>query len=55
MKKFTSDEIAIMNFTLKTLHSNIEQALIEIPDGTDITQEVRTLKTIENLLEKINI
>jgi len=54
MEKFTKDELAVVNYTLKTLHSAIQQELDKIPDGYEVTQEVTTIKVIENLLEKIN-
>jgi hypothetical protein len=54
MEKFTPDEMEVMNYTLQTLRSVIEQELKQIPDGVDINKVVRKLNTIKNLIFKIN-
>jgi hypothetical protein len=46
--------LVVVNYTLKTLYSTIQQELDKIPDGYEATQEVTTMKVIENILEKIN-
>lgn len=52
MKKFTEDEMVIINYTLKSLLSVVRQEIKKIPDGSEVTQEVITVQIIENLLEK---
>ena len=53
MKKFTEDEMVIINYTLKSLLSVVRQEIKKIPDGSEVTQEVITVQIIENLLEII--
>ena len=54
MEKFTEDELTVVNYTLKSLLSVIEQELKKIPDGGEVTNEIRTMNTIKNLIYKIN-
>jgi hypothetical protein len=54
MKKFTEEEMMVINYTLKSLLSVVREELKKIPDGVDVTQEVRATVVIKNILEKIN-
>jgi hypothetical protein len=54
MEKFTEDELAVVNYTLKSLLSVVREELKKIPDGGEVSDEIRTINTIKNLLEKIN-
>ena len=54
MKKFTEDELSVINYTLKSLLKVVKEELEKTPDGGEVTNEIRTMKVIENLLEKIN-
>jgi hypothetical protein len=52
MKKFTEDELAVVNYTLKSLLSVIEQ---EVKKGKEVSiNDIRTLNTVKNLIYKIN-
>jgi len=54
MEKFTEDELAVVNYTLKSLLSVVREELKKIPDGKEVSNEVRTINTIKNLIYKIN-
>jgi len=54
MEKFTEDELAVINYTLKSLLSVVQEELKKIPDGGEVSDEIRTIVTVKNLLEKIN-
>jgi len=54
MEKFTEDELAVVNYTLKSLLSVVREELKKIPDGGEVSDEVRTINTIKNLIYKIN-
>jgi hypothetical protein len=54
MEKFTEEEMMVINFTLKSLLSVVREELKKIPDGGEVSDEVRTINTIKNLIYKIN-
>lgn len=54
MKKFTKDELTVVNYTLNLLLKVVKEELEKTPDGGEVTNEIRTMKVIENLLDKIN-
>ena len=55
MKKFTEDELSVINYTLKSLLKVVKEQLEKTPDGEEVSiNDIRTLKVIENLLHKIN-
>ena len=54
MEKFTEDELAVINYTLKSLLSTVREELKKIPDGEEVSDEIRTINTIKNLIYKIN-
>jgi len=54
MEKFTEDELAVVNYTLKSLLSVVREELKKIPDGEEVSDEIRTIVVVNNLLEKIN-
>ena len=54
MEKFTKDELAVVNYTLKSLLSIVREELKKIPDGGEVSDEIRTIIVVNNLLEKIN-
>lgn len=54
MEKFTEDELTVVNYTLKSLLKVVKEELEKTSDGGEVTNEIRTMKVIENLLEKIN-
>ena len=54
MKKLTDDELDVLNYTLKSLLSIVREELKKIPDGGEVSDEIRTIIVVNNLLEKIN-
>ena len=55
MKKFTEDELVVINYTLKSLLKVVQEELEKKPDGEEVSiNDIRTIVTVKNLLEKIN-
>ena len=54
MEKFTEDELVVINYTLNLLLKVVQEELQEIPDGGEVSDEIRTIVVVKNLLEKIN-
>lgn len=52
--ELTPDETAVLNYTLKSLLKSVNEELKKIPDGEEVSDEIRTIIVVNNLLEKIN-